>query len=231
MSFKEQHGHTLVPNKANAALYAWVRSQRLAKSKGRLHDSRKRRLDEIEFCWTGKQGEAPRPSPGAGGGSGAKRQKLAIVVDDDQRQAPPDVAAAAGLLHAAPALMSLPPGLGMEGLNIDHQLFFQQHAALVQQLQQAVAKEETLSLTLAFAPPAGPKTEKTEGEVKDFLDLLSSQHRLVQDISEPASASATCEHEGRSPIYDDPPRQATTKRPPRPSDDNALLLRPPPPQQ
>jgi len=119
----------------------------------------------------------------------------------------------------------------MEGLNIDHQLFFQQHAALVQQLQQTVAKEETLSLTLAFAPPAGPKTEKTEGEVKDFLDLLSSQHRLVEDISEPASASATCEHEGRSPIYDDPPRQATTKRPPRPSDDNALLLRPPPPPQ
>jgi hypothetical protein len=120
----------------------------------------------------------------------------------------------------------------MEGLNVDHQLFFQQHAALVHQLQQAVAKEETL------APPARPKTERTE--VKDFLDLLSSQNRFFEDISEPtstsasASATATYEHEGRSPIYDDPHHQATTKRPPPPppSDDNALLLRPPsPPQQ
>jgi hypothetical protein len=182
MSFKEQHGHTFVPNKSNAALYAWVRSQRLAKSKGRLSDSRKRRLDEIEFCWAGKQGEAPRRS-----GGGGKRQKIEDIRDDEQSGASQLPAMSTTTLLPLPSQLFASLPTGGEGFDHHHHhhLFLHQHAILVQQLQHAVAQQEGLGLTLPPSPSL--KAEKSEGEVKDFLDLLSSQNKLF-DIAEATTA-------------------------------------------
>jgi Ni/Co efflux regulator RcnB len=165
-SFKEQHGHTFVPNKSNATLYAWVRSQRLAKSKGRLSDARKRRLDEIDFCWTGKMAEPARRK--ADGSRTAKRQRTETDDEEITQTAPRESSDA----QSQTSLASPPAANHQEQLS---ERFYTASSPHQEDLGADSAEDNG-----NMAVPA----KKSEGEVKDFLNMLSNQNKHASSTDE-----------------------------------------------
>ena len=55
-AFKAEHGHCNVPQKSHGPLGAWVNDQRKASKQGRLSEERVRRLDDLGFEWSPRDG-------------------------------------------------------------------------------------------------------------------------------------------------------------------------------